>query len=82
MNEDNMQLFDALTEYRSRLDEIDHPDEVESALENILNVLTHDEAADPDELEIVAEFVKDFDLTYPESEELLDILKEHQERLH
>lgn len=82
MNEENVELFDALTEYKDRLEDIDHPDEVESVLENILNAISHDETIDPDELEVVADFVRDFDLAYPESDELLDIIKEHQERLH
>ncbi|WKZ33541.1 MAG: hypothetical protein QY316_03805 [Thermodesulfobacteriota bacterium] len=82
MNEENVELFDALTEYKDRLEDIDHPDEVESVLENILNAISHDETIDPDELEVVADFVRDFDLAYPESDELLDIIKVHQERLH
>ncbi|GEM_PF-6009435 len=82
MNEENIELFDALTEYRVRLDDIDHPDEVESVLENLLNAISHDETIDPDELDVVAEFVRDYDLAYPESDELLDILKAHQEKLH
>ncbi|HBG47755.1 MAG TPA: hypothetical protein DDW94_12325 [Deltaproteobacteria bacterium] len=81
MNEDTVELYDLLSDYRGHLEQIEHPEDVQYVLDNVLNAITNDESIDPDELEIIAAYVEDFDQGYHEYEELLDTIREYQERL-
>lgn len=82
MDEQFRELYDALVEYKGRLDEAENPEEVRVVLDSVLGGISGGEPVDPDELETIAAYIEEFDQAYPEYEELLDCLREFQERLH
>lgn len=79
MDEHSLQLYNVLSEYRERLKDIEAPEHVQTVVDNVLSALTSEEFADEDELELIATYVEDFDSDNPESEALLEIIREYEE---
>lgn len=79
MNDQSLQLYNVLSEYREHLKDSEAPEHVQSAVDSVLSALTNDEYADEDELELIASYVEDFDSDIPESEALLDVIRDYEE---
>lgn len=79
MDEHSLQLYNVLYEYREHLKDIEAPDHIQLVVDNVLSALTNEENADEDELELIASYVEEFDSENPESESLLDIIREYEE---
>ncbi len=82
MNDQNVEFYDLLAEYRGHLEEVEHPEDVQNVIDNVLSAITNEETIDPDELEVIAAYIEDYDQGYPEYDELIETLREFQERLH
>lgn len=79
MDEQSLQLYNVLSEYREHLKDIEAPEHIQLVVDNVLAALTNEEFADEDELELIASYVEDFDSDNPESETLLEIIREYEE---
>lgn len=82
MNDQNVELYDMLAVYRGHLEEVEHPEDIQNVLDNVLSAITNEESIDPDELELIAAYIEDFDQGYSDYEDLIDTLRDYQERLH
>ncbi|OGP21926.1 MAG: hypothetical protein A2054_04450 [Deltaproteobacteria bacterium GWA2_55_10] len=82
MNEQNVELYDMLAEYRGHLEEVEHPEDIQNVIDSVLAALTNEDSIDPDELELIAAYIEDFDQGYSDYEELMETIKDYQERLH
>lgn len=79
MDEHSLHLYNVLTEYRDHLKDADAPDHIQAAVDSVIATLTGEEYADEDELELIASYVEEFDSDNPESEALLDVIREYEE---
>lgn len=82
MNDQTVELYDMLAEYRGHLEEVEHPEGIQSAIDSVLHAITNEDSIDPDELDIIAAYIEDFDQGYSDYEELLDTIRDYQEKLH
>jgi len=69
-------------EYRGHLEEVEHPEDIQNVIDSVLAALTNEDSIDPDELELIAAYIEDFDQGYSDYEELMETIKDYQERLH
>lgn len=79
MDEHSLNLFNVLNEYREHLKDIEAPEQIRSVVDSVLASLTQEEYADEDELELLATYIEDFDGDNPESESVLDVIREYEE---
>ena len=79
MDEHSQHLFNVLSEYREHLKDIDAPEQIRTTVDSVLSSLTHEEYADEDELELLSSYVEEFDGDNPESESVLDVIREYEE---
>lgn len=79
MDEHSLNLFNVLNEYREHLKDIEAPEQIRSVVDSVLASLTNEEYADEDELELLATYVEDFDGDNPESESVLEVIREYEE---
>lgn len=79
MDEHSLHLYNVLTEYREHLKDIEAPEQIRTVVDSVLSSLTHEEYADEDELELLASYVEEFDGDNPESESVLDVIREYEE---
>lgn len=79
MDEHSLHLYNVLTEYREHLKDIEAPEQIRAVVDSVMASLTHEEYADEDELELLATYIEDFDGDNPESESVLDVIREYEE---
>lgn len=79
MDEHSLHLYNVLTEYREHLKDIEAPEHIRTVVDSVLSSLTHEEYADEDELELLSSYVEEFDGDNPESESVLDVIREYEE---
>lgn len=80
MDDNIEQLYELLVDYRERRHYIETPDEVKSALEEVLNALSTEDIADEEELEIIADFIENNDMIASDAEEILDTIREYERK--
>lgn len=80
MDEQSLQLYNHLAEYREHLNDAEAPEHIQSAVDSVLSALNGDEQADEDELDLIAAYIEESDSDNQESESLLDLIREYEER--
>lgn len=79
MEDHSLHLYNVLSEYREHLKDVDAPEHILVTVDSVLSSLAHEEYADEDELELLASYVEEFDGDNPESEAVLDVIREYEE---